>query len=251
MQNARDLHPPLAASSLLRRHPLDAITDRPRREAALAVAATWVLFMAGLAVAGEVLDPISFVIGGVSGAALIWLGFVAASRCRTLPAGAKANPARLVLLAIAAGVAMGLANLAANWAIAASDPALRTLLADRIATVPLPRAVFAAPVVEEVAMRLFLLSALTWVIFRVTRRVGLAFALALAGSAFLFATLHLDRPMPADPVLANYYRVALLAKYTLIGAPLGVIFWRWGLPFAILCHAATNATHLALQHGVF
>jgi hypothetical protein len=60
-----------------------------------------------------------------------------------------------------------------------------------------------------------------------------------------------DRPMPADSLLANYYRAALLAKYTLAGLPLGWIFWRWGLPYSILCHVAANAAHLVLQHGIF
>ncbi len=67
----------------------------------------------------------------------------------------------------------------------------------------------------------------------------------------VFAALHLDRPMPADSLLANYYRAALLAKYTLAGLPLGWIFWRWGLPYSILCHVAANAAHLMLQHGIF
>jgi membrane protease YdiL (CAAX protease family) len=81
--------------------------------------------------------------------------------------------------------------------------------------------------------------------------MGLAFAIGLVGSSLVFALLHLGRPTPADPALANYYRAALLAKYTLAGLPLGWIFWRWGLPYAILCHVAANAAHLAAQKGVF
>jgi membrane protease YdiL (CAAX protease family) len=79
----------------------------------------------------------------------------------------------------------------------------------------------------------------------------MAFAIALVGSSLFFALLHLDRPMPDDPTLANYYRAALLTKYTMAGVPLGWIFWRWGLPYAMICHAAVNATHLALQARVF
>ena len=55
----------------------------------------------------------------------------------------------------------------------------------------------------------------------------------------------------ADPMLADYYRAALMTKYTLLGVPLGWVFWRWGLPYTILCHSAANATHMALQWGVF
>lgn len=243
--------PPLAPCSALRRHPLDAITDRSRGEAALAVAAAWAAFMAGLVAGGEVVDLASLLVAGASGAALVWLGFAAASACRPLPARADAQRPRLALLSLAAGVGLGAANLAANGAIAAAHPTLRALLAERMAVLPPLNALLAAPLVEEVVVRLFLLSALAWVVFRFTRRAGLAFALALGGSAFVFALLHLDRPMPADPVLASSYRLALLAKYTLAALPMGWIFWRWGLPYAMLCHAAANATHLVLQNLLF
>jgi membrane protease YdiL (CAAX protease family) len=63
--------------------------------------------------------------------------------------------------------------------------------------------------------------------------------------------MHLDRPMPADRLLAAYYRAALLAKYTLAGVALGWSFWRWGLPYSMLCHAAVNAVHLALEDRIF
>lgn len=241
---------PLAMSSL-RRNPLDAIVDRSRTEAGLAVGAAWVAFMAGLLVGGEVVDLASFLIAGASGAALVWLGFAAASRCRTLPERANADRTRLALLALAVGAGLGLANLAANWAIAATDPTLRVLLAEHMVTLRPPVALFSSPVVEEVAVRLFLLSALTWIVFRFTKRAGLAFALALAGSAVFFALMHLGRPLPADPVLANYYRAALVAKYTVAGVLMGWVFWRWGLPYSILCHAAANAAHLALQDRLF
>ena len=112
-------------------------------------------------------------------------------------------------------------------------------------------ALVASPLMEEVAMRLFLLSALTWVLFRLTKRRGLSFALALAGSSIGFALIHLDRPMPADAGLAAFYQAALVVKYTLGGLPFGLIFWRWGLPYAILCHVAANLAHLALQQTVF
>lgn len=241
--------PPDAA--LGRRHPLDAIVDRPRNEAALAVAATWLAFMAVLVLGGEVEDPASFAFAGACGAVVVFLGFAAVSRCRTPPRSLGAHPARPALLSLAAGTGLGLANLAANWLIAAADPTLRTLLAERMVAVePLDALVF-SPIMEEVAVRLFLMSALAWGVSRFTKRAGLAFAIALVGSALSFALLHLDRPLPDDPMLANYYRAALVTKYTLAGLPLGWVFWRWGLPYAILCHVAANAAHLAFQSGLF
>lgn len=233
------------------RHPLDAIVDRPRREAALALVATWVALTAGLLIGGEMQDPASVAIAGISGAALVLLGFAAASRCRPLPRRARADRVRLALLSLAAGTVLGLINLAANWLIAQLDPAIRAALVERMATLAPMNALIASPIVEEVAVRLFLMSAIAWAVSRFTKRVGLAFAIALLGSALVFALLHLERVVPPDPVLANYYRVALVTKYTLAGVAVGWVFWRWGLPYAILCHVAANAAHLVVQKAVF
>jgi hypothetical protein len=60
------------------RHPLNTIVDRPRREAALAVAAAWFAFMAGLLAGGDA-DPASVAFAGAIGAAVVFVGFAAAS----------------------------------------------------------------------------------------------------------------------------------------------------------------------------
>jgi membrane protease YdiL (CAAX protease family) len=117
--------------------------------------------------------------------------------------------------------------------------------------VPTVAAVVAAPITEEIVFRLFVMGVVSWLVYRITKRAKLAFLSALIASALIFAAPHLIRPLPEHQMLANYYRWALLAKYTALGVPLGWIFWRWGLPFAILCHAAANATHLLLQWHVF
>ena len=213
--------------------------------------AAWVAFMAGLVVEGDVHDATSSVAAGAIGALFVFLGFNAASRCRTLSRSVIARPLRLVLLAIAVGTILGVANLAANWAIAQLHPAIRMVLVERMRTLPPLIATVGAPLVEEVSLRLFLMSAIAWVVYRVTKRTTLAFAVALVGSSVFFALLHLARPLPLDPAVANYYRLALLVKYTLAGLPLGWIFWRWGLPYSIVCHAAANAAHVVLQRCCF
>jgi membrane protease YdiL (CAAX protease family) len=230
---------------------LDAIVDRPRREAALAVVAAWLAFMAGLLAGGEIEDPASFTFAAAGGAALVLAGFAAASRSRTRPGGLTAHPARLTVMSLAAGTALGLGNLAANWLIAEAHPVLRALLVRRFARIDAVEGLFVAPIVEEVAIRLFLMSVLAWGISRVTDRARLGFAIALVASALFFALLHLDRPMPEDPALANFYRAALVTKYTLAGMALGWVYWRWGLPYAIVCHAATNAAHMAAERALF
>jgi membrane protease YdiL (CAAX protease family) len=212
-----------------------------------ALAAAWLAFMAGLLVGGEVEDAGSVAIGAVAGAALVFLGFAAAWRSRPLSQTDHPKPLRLAGLSLLVGVALGFVNLLMNLAIAASASPLRALLFERMTTLRPVIGVVASPLVEEIAVRLFLMSALAWFVQRVTGRADLAFAVALVGSSLVFALLHLDRPMPSSASLANYYRTALVVKYTLAGLPLGWIFWRWGLPYAILCHVAANAAHLVLQ----
>lgn len=223
-----------------------------RRSVSLpAVFATWVAFLVGLFAGGDLADAGSWLVAAVVGAILIVIGFAAASQRRTLLSGARARPARLLALSIVAGAALGLANLAANWTIAQAHPALRALLVERMATLPPLEAVIASPLLEEVVVRLFLMSVIAWIVFAVTGRASLSFVVALIASAFVFAVLHLARPFPGDPTLATVYRTTLLIKYTLAGIPLGWIFWRWGLPYSITCHIAANAVHLAIQDHVY
>ena len=214
-------------------------------------AAAWLALLVGLLAGGDIADAGSLAMAAAIAAAVVVLGFAAASRCRWLPTRTTAERLRFMLLALTLGTALGLANLAANWVIAAMHPTFRALLGDRMTTMEPLVGLVASPLVEEILVRLFLLSVIAWIVWRLTNRRGLAFAIALFASALVFAALHLDRPMPQDSLLANYYRVALLTKYTLAGLPLGWVFWRWGLPYAIACHVAANAAHLAVQQRFF
>ena len=233
------------------RNLLGTMLDSRRKEVALAVVAAWLAFVIGLVVDGTVDGVTSFGIAGAVGAVIVVLGFAAASRCRMLPQRSNEHGIRLVFLSLAVGAGVGLVNLAANWGITEADPELRAQLVERMTAMQPSDALVASPLMEEVVFRLFVMSVMAWVVYRVTKRAGLAFVIALIGSAVIFAFPHLERPLPADPMLADYYRAALMTKYTLLGVPLGWVFWRWGLPYAILCHSAANATHMALQWGVF
>lgn len=234
-------------------HRLGAILDPQRNAVAFPVAAAWLAFMAGLVIGDDVEGATAIGVGGVIGVALVVVGFAAASRCRVLAQHSNTRWLRLCGLSLAVGAGMGLVNLAANRGIAEADPVLRTLLVERMARLdPRPwEAMFAGPITEEVVFRLFVMSVIAWVAYRVTKSANVAFVVALIGSAALFAAPHLERPVPDDPMLANFYRAALMTKYTLLGVPLGWVFWRWGLPYAILCHSAANATHRALGSVVF
>jgi membrane protease YdiL (CAAX protease family) len=214
-------------------------------------AAAWLAFMMGLIAGGEVEDPASFAIGAAIGAALVLPGLAAASRTRVLSRDVTSRRARLLVLAVTLGIVLGLANLAANWLIASAHPEIRALLVQRFAALSPVVGVVAAPLMEEVAVRLFLMSAIGWLVSRFSTNPSAVFLIALWASALVFAVLHLGRPFPGDPALATFYRSALVAKYTLAGLPMGWLFWRWGLPYAIVCHALGNATHLVVQRFVF
>ena len=217
----------------------------------IAAAAAWLAFMTGLIAGGEVTDVASFAIGAATGALFVVVGFAAASRTRVLSDAARSDHARLAVLAIAIGIACGLANLAANWLIASSHPGLRELLVQRFRAIGVVVAVVSAPLTEEVTVRLFLMSVLGWIVSRFTNNRSVVFGIALVASSLVFAALHLGRPFPGDPAVASYYRAALLIKYTLAGLPMGWLFWRWGLPYAMVCHALVNATHIALERFIF
>jgi len=221
------------------------------RDAALAGGAAWLAFMSGLVAGGDVEDAGSLAIAAAIATVVVVVGFAAAWRCRSLPARSNARRVRLGLWSLGLGVLLGLANLGANWLIAAVNPTLRELLVERMAGLAPLTGVVAAPLVEEVTVRLFLMSAMAWLVSLATGRASIAFVVALAGSSFVFALLHLARPVPGDPGLADFYRAALIVKYTLAGLPLGWAFWHWGLPYAILCHVAANAAHLAIQSRLF
>jgi membrane protease YdiL (CAAX protease family) len=228
------------------------VVDRPAREAAAALAAAWTSFLVGLLVApGEVTNAASLAIAGVVGAVLVVVGFAAASRCRPLPRRSPPQRLRLLLLALAVGGAAGVGNLAANAALASLDPAIRDALLERFAHIDPVTALVGAPLVEEVALRLFLMSGIGWVVSRFTSRGSSTFAVAALLSAIAFALLHLDRAFPLDPAMARLYAGGLVLKYTLAGLVQSWAFWRWGLPYAIVAHAAVNATHRVLEPIVF
>ena len=228
------------------------VVDRPAREAALALSAAWLAFLGGqLPAPGEAADPAALLIVAVVGAAIVVVGFAAASRCRPLPRRAPAQRLRPLLLALALGAAAGLGNLAANAGLASLDPGIRAVLVERFARLDAVSAIVRAPLIEEVALRLFVMSSVAWLVARFTASSNRVFWISALLSAVVFARLHLDRAYPLDPAVAWLYAGGLVLKYTLAGLVQSWAFWRWGLPYAIVCHAAVNATHCILEPVVF
>jgi membrane protease YdiL (CAAX protease family) len=215
------------------------------------VGATALAFLAGLVLGGEIQDAASFAVATVVGVVIAIAGLSASSVCRQLPVRTFTDHGRLLAFSLGAGAALGLINLAANWLIAAMHPAFREVLSQRMATADPIIGLVASPLVEEILFRLFLLSGTTWIVSRLTARRDLAFAVGLLVSSVMFSLVHLDRQMPPDATLANYYRLTLVLKYTVMALPFGWIFWRWGLPYAIAAHVAGNAAHLLAQQDLF
>jgi membrane protease YdiL (CAAX protease family) len=79
------------------------------------------------------------------------------------------------------------------------------------------------------------MSVLAWLTARLVHNHRAAWSIALVASALLFGGAHL----PAW-LAAAHATIALVSGVLLLngvgGLLLGWIFWRWGLPYAILCH---------------
>jgi membrane protease YdiL (CAAX protease family) len=228
----------------MQKRSLSIIVDRSPPEAAVAMGAAWLAFLAGLALfeSGDV-DLADMLIDGLIGAGLVVTGYAAASRLRPMPPRQDRERVRLAVLAIASGAAYGIANLAANLGLAAADPAIGQVLGERITTMSIWQTAVAAPLYEEVVYRLFFLSVLAWIVARFTRNPRTIFLVAMIVSAVAFGMVHLIRPMPDDASAVFLYSIGIVVKNTAAGLLFNWLFWRWGLPYAMLAHAAANAAH--------
>lgn len=100
--------------------------------------------------------------------------------------------------------------------------------------------------------RLFLMSIVAWIASRFLNNARTVFLTALIVSAFLFAVPHLlGRPMPTHSALAALYASGVVVKSGVAGLALGWVFWRWGLPYAMVCHFAANGLHKVLEPMLF
>lgn len=228
------------------------VVDRSRREAAVAIGGAWVVFMIVLPVYVPDIRQLSDVIvGALVGAGLIIVGFAAASRVRPMPHRRGREQLRLVRAGLFLGVLLGVANLIVNLGLASLNPTLHQLLVDRFGEISPWASLVAAPVVEELAFRLFFLSAVAFVVARFVEDPRVVFWVALGLSALAFGVMHVVRPMPESTGLAWAYGTGVALKSGLASLLLGWIFWRWGLGFAIAAHFAANGAHRLLAPLVF
>jgi hypothetical protein len=227
--------------------------DRSAKEGALAIGVATLFFTLAVPFQPDV-DQVSHVLfGGAIGLALIIVGFAATSRCRPLPPrSSHEERIRLAVSAVGVGAALGLANLGSNLALAALDPSVRDLLVNRFTqSGRLWLSVFGAPVIEEIALRLAIMGGIAWIAAQFIERPRIVFLVALFLSSVPFGLLHIFRPLPEQSPLDVIYAAGVALKSSFAGLLLGWVFWRWGLPYAIICHSMANAAHRLLAPVVF
>ena len=175
------------------------------------------------------------------------LGLTAVDRVRPLARRRVADHARLALLSVGAGLAIGLANLAANYGVAVSDAAVRQGMLERWANVSAWGMIVAEPMMEEIVFRLLLMGGVAWIAGRFTSSRRTIFLVALGVSAAAFGVMHIFY----GGISGLLYSLVVAVKAGAAALAFGWIFWRWGLPYSFLSHAAANAVHLALIPYVF
>ena len=216
------------------------LADRPEKEAVVAIGSTWLAFCVAASLAvPQPPEPTQLGLAALLGAALVLTGFPAASRVRPLSPRSSLTRARRTALSLLAGSALGVVLLGALMALSRVEPALSARFANR-RNEPLWRPValgLESSILEETFFRLFLLSVVTWTLVRLLKRPRWALALGVVVSTLLFGVAHLpawSAVTQLSPVLTS--GVVLLNG---LGALLcACLFWRWGLPYAVLSHFA-------------
>jgi membrane protease YdiL (CAAX protease family) len=163
------------------------------------------------------------------------LGFAAASRCRTISSHTPRQRATQAGLAGFAGIALGLILLATLFFLAQREPALHARFAGRLHE-PWWRSLalaFESSILEEVVFRLFTMSVIAWAASRLLPRSALV--IALATSALLFGLAHLPAWLTATHATPGLVAAVLLLNGA-GGLLFGWLYWRSGLPYAIVCH---------------
>lgn len=186
-------------------------------------------------------------LGALSALAAAILGLTAAARSRPLPMRSAREHLRLTGFTFALGMGLGLANLGINYGMSVLDQNIYDQMVTRWAEFSTWSVVFSGPIMEEIIFRLFLVSGLAWVVSRFTDNHRTILYIALGLPALVFGLAHIFYGGVDD----SLYKAGMAVKSTGAGLLLGWIFWRWGLPYSIICHCLANAIHLLLIPFLF
>jgi membrane protease YdiL (CAAX protease family) len=192
-------------------------------------------------------DESGAIVGGLSALIGVAIGLAAVVKYRPLRESPPRVHVRRMALTLGLGVGLGLANLLVNYGMAVWRPAIYEQMVSRWALFSPWSIVIAGPIIEEIAYRLVLLSVFAWVVARFTDDPRRIFYTALGLSSSLFGLAHIFYGGVDDPL----YALGTAVKNAGAGVLLGWVFWRRGLPYSIVCHAAANATHLLLMPLLF
>ena len=192
-------------------------------------------------------DGTGAVLGGLFTLIAATLGLAAAAKSRPLPSRSVAEHIRLITLSLGLGIVLGLANLGANYGMAVLDSAIYEQMVTRWTQFSFWSIVVSGPITEEIVVRLVLMGGLAWIVARFTDDRRTIFYVALGVSALIFGVAHIFYGGVDDP----QYMIGIAVKTSAAGLLLGWIFWRWGLPYSILCHCTANAVHLLLWRALF
>jgi len=192
-------------------------------------------------------DASGALVGGLAAFVGVAIALGPAMTYRALPKRSAAERLRLVPVSLGLGIGLGVANLLTNYGLAMSKSAIYTQMVTRWARFSPWSVVVAGPIIEEIAYRLVLLGALAWIVARFTDDRRTIAYVALGLSSLLFGLAHIFYGGVDDPV----YIVGMAAKSSAAGLLLGWVFWRWGLPYSIVCHSAANGIHLLLMPLLF
>lgn len=196
-------------------------------------------------------DPSGAILGGFSALIAVSIGLAAVDRSRPLPKREGLERVQVGGFALGLGLLLGLGNLAANFAIAQLDPLIHEGMIDRWAQFSAWSMIVAEPMLEEIAFRLVLMGGLGWLLANFVEDRQIVFAVALGVSALLFGVAHILYPMPVGGSVGTLHAAAVVVKSAGAGLVLGWVFWRWGLPYSIVCHGMANAAHLLLYPTVY
>jgi len=198
----------------------------------------------------------NLVIGGAIGGVLIFVGLAAAGRfakgaplIQALTEGRRPEAGvywRLPKAALVGLLVGGLLLIVLVFVLVPLEPALGARLQSRAGAplwMPLVLAVESS-ILEEVFFRLFLLSAVAWVVGRAWREGSIerpsgAFWVALWVSALAFGLAHVPSWQAAvtpTPVVIG----TVLLLNGVAGIVLGQVYWRWGIEAVIACHFAAD-----------
>ncbi|MBN1428193.1 MAG: CPBP family intramembrane metalloprotease [Anaerolineae bacterium] len=104
---------------------------------------------------------------------------------------------------------------------------------------------FGAGVNEEIAMRLFLLTAIAWLVNKITKRGNMRPAIATLWGAniistLVFSVLHFTNMLVVEMPFTAATVGTVLALNSMLGLVFGWLYWKYGLESAIVAHFMTD-----------